>query len=327
MTKRKGTLDLSNIVSVIIVVLLLLVFTVATRGALLAQYCLKSILEQSIFLILGGLGMVFVVAQGSMDMSQGSVLAASATLGLIVSVKFGASWYVPTALAFGLAVGLLNGFIVSKLKVSSFMTTIAFLIALRVFQKLLLSNIVLTAPAGVRMLNNMTIKAPVLIAAILILGYVYELTHIGRYSKAIGENEMVVRYAGVNVDRLKMIAFALSGLMGAVVGVFMLSRQSGSSMVLGNIFELKVMMALFIGGIPVNGGMSSRVYKLLIGSVSISILENGLSLMGASSFVTEMIEGIVLLGIVGFILFLDAYGKRLKPAEEEKGPESPAPSL
>lgn len=133
---------------------------------------------------------------------------------------------------------------------------------------------------------------------VLICGYLFEYTKIGYYSKAIGDNEVKARYTGIPVDRMKIIAFMLSGIMAGVAGLFTLSRVGGVDTSMGSFFELEVMLALFAGGIPVTGGMDAKLYRLFIGALTIGTLVNGLTLCNVSAALTEGIKGMVLISVV-----------------------------
>jgi len=129
-------------------------------------------------------------------------------------------------------------------------------------------------------------------------GYLLKYTRFGAYCKAIGENEKTMIFTGINTDRIKLFAFIISGAMAGIASVFTLARLGGASNTMGSGFEMRVMMAMFIGGIPVSGGMNTKLYKLFLGAPMIVLLENGLVICGASGGLTQLIRGIVLLLVV-----------------------------
>ena len=98
------------------------------------------------------------------------------------------------------------------------------------------------------------------------MGYIRDFTPFGNDLKAIGENETAVVYMGVNVRKIKMFAFMISRIMFGIAGIFVIARSGGVSNTTGTGMEMQVMMALFIGGIPVAGGTGSKIYKLLVGA-------------------------------------------------------------
>lgn len=306
--KTKFKFNIGTVIPFAGLITIALVFTIATGGGMWETSNILSIMDAVIPLIMGGLGMIFVVSQGSCDMSQGSLLALSGTLAAIAVNKFGPAFLFPTAIAIGALIGLTNGVILSKFKVSSLTITLAMLIGLRALVAFFTQGQAISVPAQVISLNNASIKIPVCIILILVFGYIFEYTKVGYYSKVIGENEIVGKYTGISVNKMKILAFVLSGIMAGVVGAFTIGRIGGVDPGMGNFFELQVMLALFVGGVPVTGGMSSKVFKLLIGALTISLLENGLVLCGVNGDFSEAIEGIVLIFVV--FVTLRSYSKR-----------------
>jgi ribose transport system permease protein len=131
------------------------------------------------------------------------------------------------------------------------------------------------------------------------MAYIFEFTKTGRYSRAIGENETAAKFVGVPVDKIKIIAFALSGLMAGVAAVFSLATVGSTSQQMGVFLEIRVVMAIFLGGVLVTGGSSAKFYKILLGSFSIQIIINGLALINKSdSHISQSVQGVLLLLIL-----------------------------
>jgi ribose transport system permease protein len=128
--------------------------------------------------------------------------------------------------------------------------------------------------------------------------YLFDFTKAGFFSKCIGENQVVGQFAGIPVKTYKTLAFALSGLMAGFVGIFSVGRIGGIAPTMGNFFELQVMTAMFVGGVPVTGGASSKFYKVLVGSLMLAFLQNGLTISRVPSEVSELIQGLILLSVV-----------------------------
>jgi ribose transport system permease protein len=262
---------------------------------------LTKILEQSMLTIVVASGTLFVVAQGSIDMSVGVNLALSGVIGMWAAHATGIHALIfPVTLLVGLAVGIFNGFIVSRFKVSSFMLTIAMLIGLRG-----LVNYIQTIIQTQRLddslvfLNTPAIKLVIFFAILAVMAYVFEFTKTGRYSRAIGENEMTVKFVGVPVNKLKIIAFALSGLMAGMGGLFSMVTVGATSQQMGVFLEMRVVMAIFLGGVLVTGGSSAKFYKILLGSLSIQIIINGLALINMSdAHILQSVQGVLLLLIL-----------------------------
>ncbi|HAH59442.1 MAG TPA: hypothetical protein DCL86_14955 [Bacteroidales bacterium] len=283
---------------------IVIAFSITTRGTLWTSDNLLAILSTIIPLILGGCGMIFVVAQGGCDLSVGSASAIAGTLAAIACQNLGFAAYIPTAILIGALIGLFNGVIVSHFKVQSIMVTLAMLIALRALVVYITNGSVIYVPEQVLDLNNYSIKIPVFLVAVLIMYFLFEYTKVGYFSKSIGENEMAAKYTGIPVNKYKIIAFILSGIMAGLVGSLNVGRIGGVDPTMGNFFELEVMIALFVGGVPVTGGSGSKIYRLFIGAITVSVLENGLTLSKVDAGSAELIEGIILIAVISLTLFI-----------------------
>ena len=279
-------------------IILLLLFTFTSGDKFWTRYNLLAIFNQTVLFMMGGLGMIFVVAQGSIDISQGSTLAISATLTGLAVNAFGIWTIIPVVLLVGVAVGLFNGIAVSKFKVPSITSTLGLLIALRALVALLTAGTVIYIPFELFSLTNFSVLFPIFLVLVIVMGYLFEYTKLGYYARAIGSNEIKANFTGVPVDRIKIISFVMSSVMASIVGVFTLSRIGGVSAQMGNFYELEVLLALFAGGVPVAGGMATRMYKLFIGSLVVGVLGNGLVLNNISGVLSQGIKGIVLILVV-----------------------------
>ncbi len=299
MKTRKIKFDINTWLPVIIFVLIAVILGIATHGLLFTKTNLLNLFNQSVLTLIAGLGMLFVAAMGSTDISAGVVVALGGCFGLIGAEATGRSAvFIILSILIGLGSGLLLGYVNAKRKVNSFMASLALMIAYRAIVNLILGDESYYLPDNLKFIDNAGFKMVALIVMIVVIIYIFKFTRFGNYVRGIGENEMAMKYAGVNVDRVKIIAFVISGLMAAIAGIFFTARLGGSSNTMGSGFEMKVMMALYIAGIPVQGGEGTKVYKLIFGAPTIIMLENGLVLAGASGGVTQLLRGLVLLGAV-----------------------------
>ena len=122
------------------------------------------------------------------------------------------------------------------------------------------------------------------------LGDVYK-----RQIRAIGENELAIEFTGISVRNVKIIAYALSGLLAGVAGIFTVVRLGGASNTMGSGMEMKVMLCMFLASIPVQGGSGTKIYKLVIGVLTYFMLDNSLTLLSGSSNINQLVRGIVLI--------------------------------
>jgi ribose transport system permease protein len=255
-------------------------------------------------------GETIVLISGGIDMSIAAVMAmaglAAAVLvraGLPFGVAFGA------ALATGLLVGSINGFIVTKLHINPLITTLAIGMIVRGLAYVAAGGATLTVPVkgfsdlGRGRLGGI-VPYPVIILAIVYLFAHILLTRtiLGRNVYAIGGNSIACRLAGINVDRWRVLFYALGGLF-AGFGGYMLSSLVGSSM--GNAAigsELSVIAGVVLGGASLAGGEGTMIGTLL-GILVLGTLTNGLIMLNVSTYWQQVASGVVLL----LAVLLDAW--------------------
>ena len=324
-------IKMSELVPFIAFVVLLAFFTIGTKGKMLSSYSLTMLIEQSILTIISGCGVLFVVAQGSIDLTVGVNVALSGVIGMHIAQLTGVGWLmIPVALLVGLLMGLLNGVIVSKCHVPSFTISIAMLIGVRGIVNYIQTIIgVEYVPASMLFITSSGFRIAAFLVIAVVMAYLFEFTKVGRYSRAIGDNETTARYVGVPVSKMKILVFALSGLMAGFGALFSMATVGGTTQTMGVFLEMKVAMSIFFGGVLVTGGSSAKFYKIILGALSITIIVYGLSLMGMSdSHISQSVEGGLLLLIL-FITILANRRKKLReepaaPTEEETAPVDPA---
>lgn len=296
---KRTKVQLFDLLPLIALVVLVIAFGITSQGRIFSPFNLKSICTQSIPVIIGGLGVMFAVAMGGCDLSVGAVAAVSATVGAWVGSQYGLPVMILVALLIGLVSGIVVGFIVSRLHVPSFMVTLAMLIGMRGFVNALLSAWgQVYNPDGLGELSSFGASMALVVVLVIVVGYVFEKTSFGYYCKGMGENENTMKSIGVDTAKVRHIAYIISGVLAAVMGLVLISSVGGSSSTLGQFMEMKIQMAIFLGGVLVTGGMKSKIYKLILGSLSITVITNGLTLSGAGGGITEMVEGILLMLIL-----------------------------
>lgn len=323
---KNKKLAINDIVPFISFIVIFFFFEFASHGKMLSAFNLTTLVNQSLMTIVVGCGALFVVAQGSIDLSVGVNLALSGVIATWVSIASGIpALLIPIALIIGLIVGLFNGVVVSRFKVPSFMMTVAMLIGVRGIVNFIQTKIgTQYIPASMTVLSQPYILYPAFIVIVAIMVYVFEFTKVGKYSKAIGENETTAKFIGIPVTLMKIIAFGISGLMAGMGAIFSLTAVGGTSQQMGVFFEMKVAMAIFLGGVLVTGGTSAKLYKVLLGSFSITIIVNGLALIGLSQTqYSQTVEGILLLLILFVTIVASKRGGKASKTHHDE-PHQPA---
>lgn len=327
--KKQSKIQLLDIVPIFILAGIFIIFTVASNGATLSSYNLKLLCTNVVPVIIGSLGCIFVIALGGTDISIGASAALCSSIAAVISAQTAGWVAIPITIILSTALGALIGFIVTKFHVGSFMCTLAILIAGRGLLNFMLQQNSIAAPKGISFVTSFGFTIVLLIALIAIVWFVFEYTKFGFYCKCIGENERTVHSVGINVKKIRIICFMISGLMAGIIGLVQICRVGGSTSTLCNMLEMKVQMAIFLGGILTTGGFSAKIYKLIIGSFTIVVIENGMIILGVSSALSEAIEGIILVAILITTVYCSkvAVNKDLKMAalaDQESVAESAA---
>lgn len=292
---KQKNITWSNVLPVCTLLIVLIVFSIISKGRILTGQNIQTVIDQSLTVMIGGMGMIFVLSHGGIDLAVGSTACVAVFIAAKVAMPYGVVPVFLVAILIGTLIGLLIGVFSAKFKVPSFMVTVAMQTGLRGIANFFSasSGIVVMSPDFMK-LNTLKFKIPFMIILLIVMTYVFEYTKIGIYSKAIGENELCSKISGINVIKIKCIDFMISGALAGITGVFMMFHTGGANNMLGKGFEMRVIMALLLGSVPVVGGMDSKMFKVVIGALTVLALENGLSVSGISGGLYQLIEGIML---------------------------------
>jgi ribose transport system permease protein len=319
-------IDYSVIASFGFLVITLAFFTIMSKGNMISAFNIKAILDQTVIVVVAGLGVIFVVAQGGADLSIGTTVGLTTVGGAVAAVATGHEWLLlPVSVVIAIAQGALNGVLVAKLRVPSFMVTLAMLIGIRGLVKFIQvrqPDLYYIGPV-IGLLRNTTVKYTFFVVLIIIAYYVLAHTKFGEYCKAIGENEAVAYSVGLPVQKIKIAAFIIASFMACVAGWFTLAKVGGTNMTMGINLEIDVLMGIFFGGVLVTGGYGTKISKLLIGSFTISIIKNGMILIRITTIsASEFTQGILLMIILFLTIQISKnrdilFGRRKEKTEEE----------
>lgn len=296
--KQKNTFSTTALLPFINVIVIVLIMAIITGGKSLRISNYSTILEQSINVIVAGMGAVFVMSTGSVDFSLGSLACLAGMCASMWAMPYGVISTFLMAAGVGLLSGLFFGTACAKFRVPSFMVGVALQSGYRGFIAFYLASGQIIATPQILALNNMYYKLPIILVLLAVCWYVFEYTRFGKYCKAMGENEQYARVSGINTDKIRMICFMISGVMAGICGVFILARVGGMSVKVGQGLEMRVMLAFVLGGAPISGGFGSKMYKIILGAIAVMVLENGMGIAGISGGLYQVIEAILLVAVI-----------------------------
>ena len=287
-------------------VFVILVFAVLTDapGRYLSSFNLRIVLSQTVIVAIGAIGMTMIVISGGIDLSVGASIALT---GVITALGIRTGWSpalaVLAAVLVGGVVGLVNGVLITTLRVVPFIVTLGMLGIARGVAKWVaheqtvitpstwVNNLLVTFPTPSWLIVAPGVWISLVLAALAAL--VLDRTVFGRRIFALGSNEAAARACGIDTGRLKVTTYTAAGLLFGLAGVMQMSRLRLGDPTVANGAELDIIAAVVIGGGSLAGGEGSIV-GALIGALIMAFLRNGCQQMGWPNYIQEIIIGVII---------------------------------
>jgi ribose transport system permease protein len=289
--------------TILILIVLMTVFSLL-KPVFYNPLNLLAIIKNMSYVLIAGLGMTFIITLGGLDLSVGSI-AAVVGVGFAMLVRGGFMPPIPALLIVitgAMLLGFLNGFVSVKGKIEPFLVTLATLYIYRGVALMLTTGrpvpIVIANFAdlfGNGLLFNI-IPSPVIIslAVLLVTWFVFTRTKFGFYVRSIGGNPEAARVAGIDISRIKIAAYTMSGLFASISGLILAALMNGGLPNVGTDLALDSISGVILGGTAISGGVGS-IFGTLGGCLIMASLNNGMSLMGAQYHVQIFVKGLVII--------------------------------
>ena len=271
-----------------------------------------AIVDRIVVIAVIAIGMTMVIITGGIDLSVGSLIALSAVISTLVMKKMGGLEAGPFAVFVGFVVGTLSctilgalgGYLVATFRVAPFITTLALMMVGRGWAFLMTGGFsIYQVPATLTWLGQgrSFFGIPNTVVMLIIL---YALAHIfmsrtvwGRYIYAVGGNMEAARLSGVPIKRVLLFVYIVCSLMAGWGGCIQASQVNTGTPTYGQMYEMYVIAACVVGGTSLAGG-SGKILGTLIGAFIISVIQNGMNLLGIESYTQQIVLGLVILGAV-----------------------------
>ncbi|MGI6170661.1 MAG: ABC transporter permease [Butyricicoccus sp.] len=299
---------------IFVIFLVLVIALTCLKPSFIQPSNLVNILKQASINGILSFGMMFVIIAGGFDMSVGSTVAFAGILAAMLGQgQF--PLFVPliVALIAGLAVGIVNGVGVAVGDLPPFIMTLGTMTAVRGLA-LLISNgkpvtgisaeykaIAASSVVGVPML------AVFLVIVILICSFILAKTVYGRRVYACGGNLLAARVAGINTTKIRISTFAIAGLLAGFCGFLMTSRVTIGQPTAAESYEMDAITACVVGGVSMSGGVG-KPWGVVIGALLITVIANGLDILGVSSHWQKIVKGVIIV----IAVLIDVKGKSKK---------------
>ncbi|NRF95106.1 ABC transporter permease [Paenibacillus frigoriresistens] len=298
--RKLNVRNMGNYLNMISVIILVGLFTAINPNFLNAANMKNILMDISPLLVMSA-GVTFVLLIGSVDLSIGAICSCACVMtGMWIPVM--GNWIIPVVILFGLFAGALNGFIFTKLKITSFIVTLC---TMSIWQcvALLISQ---GAPRGIPINMWKYIQwakisfgiVPILfVISLVVWGVFYFIqvkTVFGKTIYAVGANERAANLVGLDLVKAKIITFMLSGAGAALGGMIFSLKLKASIPTIGNPYTLMTLAAVVLGGTALTGGKGS-VIKTIIGVMLVIIIQNGLNVVAVDAFLQQIVFGMLII--------------------------------
>jgi ribose/xylose/arabinose/galactoside ABC-type transport system permease subunit len=298
---RRNT-TLVNIVGLLVAIVLLYLYLMFNAVGFFTVANQSGLLRDAALIGIAATGMTLVIIAGEIDVSTGPAVALSS---VIVAVAM-TEWGLPALLAIlitlvvGAGWGALAGLLRARFLVPSFIATLGLWSVLRGIGQFGTDALPVPLPLDEPVMPFLTgtvlgvpTPAVVMILAFLVFAFVARKTTFGRSVFAIGGNAAAARLAGIKVVRVRVVLFAIMGMLGALSGVLLAARLGSGNAGAANGLEFDVIAAVVIGGTAMSGGRGSLIGTFL-GVIFITLIGNGLVLLGVDSFLQSVVRGVII---------------------------------
>ena len=290
-----------SLLPIVGLVVVFLLFNILTNFRMMGNMSL--VLSQVYVTMISAMGVFFIMTMGGLDFSQGSILGIASIVVCMLS-KISIPLAILGGIVAGAAIGAINGYFYVYRKIKSFIVTICTMFLFRGFIKYLTTNSPVAGSASLINYDSTALKVTCTIV-ILVIGFViFRFTKFGTYLKAIGAGEKAAMFSGIRTDRMKFWIYVLAGAItgfAAFINVIKVGSVTSSG---GNQLETQILIALVLGGMPISGGAKVRFENIIVGSLLYIVLNSGLTMMGFTTQMMQLIQGIV------FLIFVAVFADR-----------------
>ncbi len=265
------------------------------------------ILRQVSMLGIVSAGMMIVLITGGIDLSVGSRLSIVGVITALSVVQWGIDpiLSIVIGVTVGTVIGLINGLIITKTGMPPIIATLAMSGVIGGVSFIVCKGSpVYGIPDsylvfGQGYIGPIPIPVIIMLVLLAVCAFILNKTYIGRYFYAVGSNEEATRLSGLSIARIKIIAYTVCGFLTSLAAIILMSRVNSGQPKAGAGFEMDVLTACVVGGVSINGG-EGKVSQIIIGTLIIGVLSNGLVIVGVSEYWQQIAKGAVLMFAVAF---------------------------
>jgi ribose/xylose/arabinose/galactoside ABC-type transport system permease subunit len=286
----------------IVIFILWCLFLALTTDKFLTPRNILTVLQQSAIVGIVAIGEMLVMLTGAMDVSLPAILSVA---GLITATFMVAGvppvFAVMLGVGVGGAIGLVNGLIVTKIKINAIIATLGMLSILGGLALMYTEGQTIYGPAldSIGFLSSgdvAGVRVPIIVmfALYVVFYIVLSRTLFGAQLYAVGSNDRAAWLSGLRVDRIRILAFVLAGVLAGVGGIMQVARQGSATAIMGDDFLFPILTTVILAGVSLSGG-KGRIWNVLIAAIFLVTITNGMVLLGLSVNAQRVASGVILI--------------------------------
>jgi ribose transport system permease protein len=264
---------------------------------------LSTLIGDVIVTALMAVGAVFIYSLGNMDVSIGRQIGLYSTMLVLIGNATGSLLPgILACIAVAVIIGIINGAAGELLHMYSVISSVVFMMVISGITTIIYSNVgsknIILSGVDLSFFRSPVNMVIVLVIEYLVIGYFFYFTKFGKYARSIGANQTAAAQSGVNIIKYRVIPYIFLAFCLVTASLFQMGYTGAASDATGTGFEMNVMVSLILGGMPLKGGMKSRLSCAVIGALTFSLLAVGLPIIGVPTRMTFMIKAIIFLVVV-----------------------------
>jgi ribose transport system permease protein len=284
--------------------LVVILFAILTKGKIFSKYNLKTLVGQSVSLMIMCCGMVFVFSHGGFDIASGAVVGlCSLVMVLTINATENVGLSILISIVLAIALYGLECFISVKLGLIPTIGSLAIMFSCRG-----IITYVCSLSDGVVHINNFALiknlksnwvlQLVMMIVVALLCVFLFNFTKIGKKEKAMGDNLVSAEQSGVHINAMKYFSYLFAGLLVGIASIFVMARSGNIGKSIGSGTEMDIMIAIILGGMNLNGGSKSKMSAAIIGCLTYRLLSNGMTMSGVPTNYISLVKGLIFLVII-----------------------------
>lgn len=305
LTRKEKALEFLREYAVLLMLISVFIGLSIASSSFLTFSNILNILNQQTPLAIIAVAGTMVIISGAFDLSTGAMFAVANVMAAWMTVEFGSAMLgLSLTPVVGLILGLINGFIIARLNIHSFLSTLATSLAFRAIAVLITGGALISVSdpnftvLGQGKFANVFWAVYALVIFIVLAWFLLNRTAYGRYVFAIGGNAEAAELSGIAVNRIRIFVFGFSGFAAGLASAISVSRVASGQPLAGTGIELQAIAAIILGGTSIYGGMGA-IWRSLAGVYLLALIGNGFNLMNINPLFKDLVTGVIILAAVG----------------------------